>query len=89
MRLCVPLLLCLAAALSSAFVMSSPILKKFDIIPSEKYYSNADVQILGQIEICFDQDFTLLDCERHFTMETISKGDWDKPVNRSIRFQCV
>ncbi|XP_027137421.1 ribonuclease T2 isoform X2 [Larimichthys crocea] len=88
------------------------ILKKFDIIPSEKYYSfaqiegvienfysvkpkiqclhpeNAEVQILGQIEICFDQDFTLLDCERHFTMETISKGDWDKlvPVDRASGF---
>ncbi|KAI3377098.1 hypothetical protein L3Q82_000297 [Scortum barcoo] len=62
------------------------ILKKFDITPSEKYYSfsqiegvienfygvkpkiqcvhpskNADAQILGQIEICFNPDFTLLD----------------------------
>ncbi|XP_071345519.1 ribonuclease T2 [Trachinotus anak] len=71
------------------------ILRKFDIIPSEKYYTfsqiegvienfygvkpkiqcihpskNADAQILGQIEICFDPDFTLLDCEK--------QGDWDK-----------
>ncbi|KAA8595534.1 hypothetical protein FQN60_010825 [Etheostoma spectabile] len=81
------------------------ILKKFDITPSEKYYKlsqiegvienfysvkpkiqcvhpskNADFQILGQIEICFNPDFTLLDCEKQFTMETTSKGDWDNPV---------
>lgn len=31
---------------------------------------NADFQTLGQIEICFSPDFTLLDCERH--------EDWDK-----------
>lgn len=80
------------------------ILKKFSIIPSEKYYSfseiegvienfygvkpkiqcvhpskNADFQILGQIEICFNPDFSLLDCEKQVTMET--KGDWDKPVD--------
>lgn len=34
---------------------------------------NADVQILGQIEICFNPDFTLLDCEKH--LEILSKGD--------------
>ncbi|XP_067447540.1 ribonuclease T2 [Thunnus thynnus] len=80
------------------------ILKKFDIIPSEKYYTfsqiegvienfygvkpkiqcahpkNAGVQILGQVEICFNSDFTLLDCEKEFTLETISKGDWDIPM---------
>uniref|UniRef100_A0A3B4VDE3 Ribonuclease T2 n=1 Tax=Seriola dumerili TaxID=41447 RepID=A0A3B4VDE3_SERDU len=31
---------------------------------------NADAQILGQIEICFNPDFTLLDCDK--------QGDWDK-----------
>uniref|UniRef100_A0A3P8SEJ8 Ribonuclease T2 n=1 Tax=Amphiprion percula TaxID=161767 RepID=A0A3P8SEJ8_AMPPE len=41
---------------------------------------NADFQILGQIEICFHPDFTLLDCEKQITMETISKGGWDSPV---------
>ncbi|KAM9366920.1 ribonuclease T2 [Symphorus nematophorus] len=80
------------------------ILKKFDITPSEKYYSfsqiegviekvysvkpkiqcvhlkNAEVQLLGQIEICFDPDFSLMDCEKHSIMETISKGDWDNPM---------
>lgn len=40
---------------------------------------NADFQILGQIEICFNPDFTLLDCEKQVTMET--KGDWEKPVD--------
>lgn len=80
------------------------ILKKFDIIPSDKYYTfsqiegvienfygvkpkiqcvhpskNADVQILGQIEICFHPNFTLLDCEKQITMETIS-GGWEGPV---------
>lgn len=81
------------------------ILKKFDITPSEKYYTlsqiegvienfygvtpkiqcahpskNADVQVLGQIEICFDPDFTLLDCEKHLNKETIFKGDWDNEI---------
>ncbi|XP_031701860.1 ribonuclease T2 [Anarrhichthys ocellatus] len=37
---------------------------------------NADVQILGQIEICFNPDFTLMDCEKQFTTEKMSKGDW-------------
>ncbi|KAG7230242.1 hypothetical protein INR49_012375 [Caranx melampygus] len=70
------------------------ILRKFNIIPSGDYYKfsqiegvienfygvtpkiqcihpkNADAQILGQIEICFNPDFTLLDCEK--------QGDWDK-----------
>ncbi|KAM9765479.1 ribonuclease T2 [Menidia menidia] len=75
------------------------ILKKYDIVPSEKYYTfsqiegvienvygikpkiqcahpskNADAQILGQIEICFDADFALLDCEKRVTVETFSKG---------------
>ncbi|XP_069030445.1 ribonuclease T2 [Embiotoca jacksoni] len=78
------------------------ILKKFDITPSEKYYTlsqiegvienfyrvkpkiqcahpskNAGVQTLGQIEICFHSDFTLLDCEKHATVKTFSKGGWD------------
>uniref|UniRef100_A0A3Q3WS91 Uncharacterized protein n=1 Tax=Mola mola TaxID=94237 RepID=A0A3Q3WS91_MOLML len=81
------------------------ILKKFDITPSEKYYSfsqiegvienfygakpkiqcahpekNADVQSLGQIEICFSPDFTLLDCEKQSPMESLSKGDVDNPL---------
>ncbi|XP_040899295.1 ribonuclease T2 [Toxotes jaculatrix] len=69
------------------------VLKKFDITPSEKYYTfsqiegvienfygvkpkiqchsskHADSQLLGQIEICFDPDFTLLDCDK--------QGQWD------------
>lgn len=80
------------------------VLRKFDITPSEKYFTfsqiegaienfygvkvkiqcippskNDDIQILGQIEICFDLDFTLMDCEKQFTMEA-SKGDWDYRV---------
>ncbi|KAM4602568.1 ribonuclease T2 [Polymixia lowei] len=75
------------------------VLKKFNITPSDKYYTfsgieavienfygvkpkiqcvhpeDDSVQILGQIEICFNSDFTLLDCERHTTTETFSKGD--------------
>ncbi|XP_071385830.1 ribonuclease T2 [Centroberyx affinis] len=81
------------------------VLKKFNIIPSEKYYSfpdieaaienfygvkpkiqcvhpskDSDVQILGQIEICFGPDFTLCDCERQITMETIAWGDQAVPM---------
>ncbi|XP_030271242.1 ribonuclease T2 isoform X1 [Sparus aurata] len=86
------------------------ILKKFDITPSEKYYSfsqvegaienfygvtpkiqcvhpkNAEFQILGQIEICFNSDFTLMDCERHFAREPISKGDNSTAVNKASGF---
>uniref|UniRef100_H3D8G2 Ribonuclease T2 n=1 Tax=Tetraodon nigroviridis TaxID=99883 RepID=H3D8G2_TETNG len=75
------------------------VLKKFDIRPSQKYYSflqiervlenfygtkpkiqcvhpkNADFQVLGQIEICFNPDFTLLDCERQKTVEPLSRGE--------------
>lgn len=36
---------------------------------------NADIQVLGQIEICFNPDFTLLDCERQETIETLKKGE--------------
>ncbi|XP_077376126.1 ribonuclease T2 [Festucalex cinctus] len=71
------------------------ILRRFDIIPSEKYYKfsqiedvvenfygvkpkiqcvhpskNTDAQLLGQMEICFSPDFSLLDCEK----EMISTG---------------
>lgn len=86
------------------------ILQKFEILPSEKYYNfsqieaaienfygvtpkiqcahpqNADFQILGQIEICFQPDFSLLDCERHLSSEGVEKGsgfmvcDHDRPV---------
>ncbi|KAM7423969.1 hypothetical protein PAMA_000364 [Pampus argenteus] len=42
---------------------------------------NADVQILGQIEICFNPDFTLLDCEKEFTLETITKRDRDISIS--------
>lgn len=76
------------------------VLKKFDIRPSQNYYSfsqisgvlenfygtkpkiqcvhpkNDAVQVLGQIEICFNPDFTLLDCERQGTMEKLSGGEW-------------
>ncbi|XP_060923831.1 ribonuclease T2 [Limanda limanda] len=66
------------------------ILRKFNITPSDKYYEfsqiegvietfygvkpkiqcihpkkNADAQILGQIEICFNPDFTLANCDKH------------------------
>ncbi|XP_068170109.1 ribonuclease T2 [Antennarius striatus] len=34
---------------------------------------NVGVQILGQIEICFNPDFTLLDCEKQLSKESISK----------------
>ncbi|XP_037549401.1 ribonuclease T2 [Nematolebias whitei] len=79
----------------------SSVLKKFDIIPSNKTYNfsqieeviqhfygvtpkiqcavstkNTDVQTLGQIEICFDADFTLLDCEKQHITETDSKRGW-------------
>ncbi|XP_055363477.1 ribonuclease T2 isoform X2 [Betta splendens] len=78
------------------------ILKKFNIIPSENYYTfaeiekvidtfygftskiqcyhqskNAEFQTLGQIEICFNPDFNLMDCEKQ---ETLSKGAWYNPV---------
>ncbi|KAF7665010.1 hypothetical protein LDENG_00156660 [Lucifuga dentata] len=89
------------------------VLKKFNIIPSEKYYSfadietvleqfygikpkiqcvqpskDADTQILGQIEICFSPDFTLLDCEKDFTTETVFRGDWTiaTGVNKATGF---
>ncbi|XP_051919498.1 ribonuclease T2 isoform X2 [Hippocampus zosterae] len=67
-------------------------LRKFDIIPSAKYYKfsqiegvienfygvtpkiqcvhpaeNPDVQVLGQLEICFSPDFSLLDCEKEIS----------------------
>lgn len=35
-----------------------------------QHQPNADTQVLGQIEICFSPDFTLMDCEK--------KQDWDK-----------
>ncbi|KAK1891803.1 Ribonuclease T2 [Dissostichus eleginoides] len=79
------------------------ILTKFDIIPSKNYYKlsqiegvienfysvkpkiqcvhpskNAGFQILGQIEICFNSDFTLLDCEKHLT--TTPKGHLDNHI---------
>ncbi|TNN55140.1 Ribonuclease T2 [Liparis tanakae] len=41
---------------------------------------NADFQILGQIEICFDTDFTLMDCEKYVTTQKISKGDWGSGI---------
>ncbi|XP_026176264.1 ribonuclease T2 isoform X2 [Mastacembelus armatus] len=81
------------------------ILRKFDIVPSKKYYTvsqiegviekfygvkpkiqcvhpskNADFQILGQIEICFNPDFILLDCEKQFIIETTFNGDWDNRI---------
>ncbi|XP_041837173.1 ribonuclease T2 [Melanotaenia boesemani] len=91
----------------------SSVLRKFDIIPSEKYYTfsqiegvieqfygikpkiqcvhpskNAEAQILGQIEICFDADFNLLDCEKRLTMDAISEGGWDHDadINRASGF---
>ncbi|KAK7913672.1 hypothetical protein WMY93_013883 [Mugilogobius chulae] len=36
---------------------------------------NAGYQILGQIEICFTPDFSLMDCER---------GSGEKPMNYSV-----
>ncbi|XP_057708966.1 ribonuclease T2 isoform X2 [Corythoichthys intestinalis] len=84
------------------------VLRKFDIIPSEKFYKfsqiegviesfygvkpkiqcvhpseNAGTQILGQIEICFNADFSLLDCEHEF-FSTVGSGfsvcEHDVPV---------
>ncbi|XP_017274161.1 ribonuclease T2 [Kryptolebias marmoratus] len=37
---------------------------------------NTDAQALGQIEICFDANFSLLDCEKHSGVETVSKRGW-------------
>ncbi|XP_033842370.1 ribonuclease T2 [Periophthalmus magnuspinnatus] len=39
---------------------------------------SADYQILGQIEICFTPDFSLMDCERETR---------EKPVNSSVKAQ--
>ncbi|XP_043953864.1 ribonuclease T2 [Gambusia affinis] len=39
---------------------------------------NSESQALGQIEICFDADFTLQDCEKHFATNTLSRGQWDQ-----------
>lgn len=44
------------------------------------FLQNADFQILGQIEICFDIDFTLMDCEKYVTTQKISKGDWGSVI---------
>ncbi|RVE74627.1 hypothetical protein OJAV_G00023950 [Oryzias javanicus] len=38
---------------------------------------SADFQSLGQIEICFDSEFTLMDCEKQSTKETFAKVGWD------------
>ncbi|XP_034535922.1 ribonuclease T2 [Notolabrus celidotus] len=45
-----------------------------------------DVQVLGQIEICFGSDFTLLDCERHFAIDTNGNDlmDVDRPSGFSV-----
>ncbi|XP_021167748.2 ribonuclease T2 isoform X1 [Fundulus heteroclitus] len=42
---------------------------------------NSEPQILGQIEICFDADFTLQDCEKHFSTDSFSRGQWDHPLD--------
>ncbi|XP_027871016.1 ribonuclease T2 isoform X1 [Xiphophorus couchianus] len=39
---------------------------------------NSEFQTLGQIEICFDADFALQDCEKHFATNTLSRGQWDQ-----------
>uniref|UniRef100_A0A3P9H3G8 Ribonuclease T2 n=1 Tax=Oryzias latipes TaxID=8090 RepID=A0A3P9H3G8_ORYLA len=36
-----------------------------------------DFQSLGQIEICFDSDFTLMDCEKQSAKETFAITGWD------------
>ncbi|KAM4596495.1 ribonuclease T2 isoform 1-T1 [Fundulus diaphanus] len=41
---------------------------------------NSEPQILGQIEICFDADFTLQDCEKMFSTDSFSRGQWDHPL---------
>lgn len=41
---------------------------------------NTNAQILGQIEICFNPDFTLLDCEKQPIMDELTKGSWDTPM---------
>uniref|UniRef100_A0A3P9PGM2 Ribonuclease T2 n=1 Tax=Poecilia reticulata TaxID=8081 RepID=A0A3P9PGM2_POERE len=66
-------------------------LQKANIIPSDEYYTFSDIEqamenfyafvlktTLGQIEICFDADFTLHDCEKHFATNTLSRGQWDQ-----------
>lgn len=88
------------------------ILQKFDINPSEKYYNfsqiegaienfygikpkiqcihptNVDVQVLGQIEICFQPDFSLVDCEKQLTSETFTKrkGDSVRGADKATGF---
>uniref|UniRef100_A0A3Q2DBH5 Ribonuclease T2 n=1 Tax=Cyprinodon variegatus TaxID=28743 RepID=A0A3Q2DBH5_CYPVA len=41
---------------------------------------NSEPQILGQIEICFDAEFTLHDCGKHFSIDTFSRGLGDHPL---------
>nr|XP_023864604.1 ribonuclease T2 isoform X2 [Salvelinus alpinus] len=47
------------------------VMKKCNIVPSETYYTEGKVQILGQIEICFNSDFQLDDCE-HSETDTVN-----------------
>lgn len=47
---------------------------------------NADIQVLAQIEICFNPDFTLLDCEKQETVETPSEGRRPPSVDRLSDF---
>ncbi|KAM6977910.1 ribonuclease T2 [Aplochiton taeniatus] len=80
------------------------VLTKFNIVPSEKYYSLEDIegaiekfyqvkpkiqcvhsgkaQVLGQIEICFDPDFTLVNCE-HATATVVTEK-WKQPSGFSV-----
>lgn len=52
------------------------------------FQQNADIQVLGQIEICFNPDFTLLDCEKQETIETLKKGEVNQllSVGRASEF---
>ncbi|XP_064789894.1 ribonuclease T2-like isoform X2 [Oncorhynchus masou masou] len=47
------------------------VMKKCNIVPSETYYTEGKMQILGQIEICFNSDFQLDDCE-HSETDTVN-----------------
>lgn len=64
----------------SAFFWSDCYMVRFCV------YQNADVQILGQIEICLDSNFTILDCEKQLTVESISKGDLENTVDKLSGF---
>ncbi|KAL3992878.1 cytochrome CYP [Sarotherodon galilaeus] len=42
---------------------------------------NDSFQVLGQIELCFNSSFTLMDCEKQVSMESDPDRGWDYPMN--------